>query len=35
MAVRQKIELAEALNLRGVALFALYGDNDPELPHNL
>ncbi|MFM2414627.1 MAG: hypothetical protein RI911_320, partial [Candidatus Parcubacteria bacterium] len=34
-AVRQKIELAEMLGLRGVALFALYGSNDPQLKHNL
>jgi spore germination protein YaaH len=33
--VRQKIELAERLGLRGVALFALYGTNDPQLKHNL
>jgi spore germination protein YaaH len=35
IAVRQKIELAERLGLRGVALFALYGTNDPQLRHNL
>lgn len=33
--VRQKIELAERLGLKGVALFALYGTNDPQLKHNL
>ncbi|MFZ2593263.1 MAG: glycosyl hydrolase family 18 protein [Minisyncoccia bacterium] len=34
-AVRSKIELAERMGIRGVALFALYGENDPQLPHDL